>query len=833
MDAHKKTTEREGEGVRGAIVGIGGSVREADDLRRFFGSVAPGCGVAFVIVLNEEPGFAEDVVSALAPTCCLPVIRLPTTDPPADSTSPAPALETASDCACEPDRVYVVPSRALPTIEAGRLRVGEPNDARVRRAPIDRFLVSLAEDQEDNAACIVLSGTGGDGTVGVRAIKLHGGLVLAQSDAGNGGSMRASPAAALADLAIPIEEIASRLQEHFDHRTALLKEHAFPRLRADLASRLTDFCDILRLRTGHDFSGFKGGAIVRQAQRRMLLRRMSDADAFMSLLKADPSEADRLFNDLSIGLTEFFHSRTAFERLEREVIPQILAGRGAGDVVRVWVPACGTGEEAYAVAMLLLEQVGDGAGPNIQVFASDIDDRNLASARSGRYPHSIEEFVSGERLRRFFVREQGTWRVAGALRDRCLFTSHDLLRDPPFARIDLLVCRNLLIHLETGLQRQVVSVLHYAMREGGYLFLGESENVADSALFETIDPAYRIFRKRPGERLRLPKFPISARAPARRAIAAGAGSPVERAELDEPFGPAYAIIDAAGGIIRVSGRSGRYFEQEAGARENDIFSLARPDLRPELEAALREAVAGKRAAGPRQVRVRSNGGRTVVTLIVMPFDAGERRKPAYLVVFVAAGEASDGGAPGSGNTGSGGNARIRRLELELRELRERLQTTAEELESSNEELRSANEEMSSLNEELQTVNAELNVRIDELSSAMNDVANLLESTRIATIFLDRDLRLRFFTPAACDLYHVVAGDLGRPISDLQPRFHCESLYMEAKEVQRTLIPCERPVSSTESNRIYLMRILPYRTVSDEIDGVVLTFVEQKPFNLPQ
>jgi len=435
--------------------------------------------------------------------------------------------------------------------------------------------------------------------------------------------------------------------------------------------------------------------------------------------------------------------------------------------------------------------------------------------------------------------------VGGALRDKCLFTKHDLLRDPPFSRIDLLVCRNLLIHLDPELQKQIVAVLHYAMREGGYLYLGESENVTDATLFDTIDSAHRIFRKRQSGRIRLPQFPLASRAPARHearprsSVAKGRLVALAEQHVLEQFGPAHVIIDTAGEIIHTSGRTGTYFEMPAGPPDNNIISLARPDLRPSLRAAFHEATTGNSTVIVRDLAVRSAAGCSTIDLIIQPFDASETLERAYLVVFREVGRAAveihadvslEVGERETAESAAKERANLHQLELELRESREHLHATTEELEASNEELRSANEEMSSLNEELQSVNAELNVRVDELSAAMNDVANLLASTRIATIFLDRAFRLRFFTPAACDLYHLEASDLGRPIANLRPRFVCDTLLTEAAGVLRTLVPVERRVEGIEDNSVHVMRILPYRTAADVIDGVVLTFVEVKPLN---
>jgi two-component system, chemotaxis family, CheB/CheR fusion protein len=818
------------------IVGVGASAGGIGALQRFLPGIGADSGLAVVVVLHLDPVHHSNLPEILGRCSRLAVV------------------EAEDGQLIEPDHVYVIPPNKTLTVRGGALRLAEPREERGHRAPIDRLFESLAQDQEENAVCVVLSGTGSDGTFGLRAIKEHGGLVLAQADAEYDGMVRSARATGLVDITLPVEELPERIVAHFKHLDSIIEENGLDRVRDEAAAHLGKICEILRNRTGHDFSGYKQSTIIRRIQRRMHVLQVSDGASFLARLEADPREVHLLFQDLLIGVTEFFRDREAFEALEQKVIPELFKNKGADDAVRVWVPGCATGEEAYSIAMLLCEHAPEDDGPKIQVFASDIDERSLDVARTGRYLAAIEQQVSPERLKRFFVREDGSYRVIGELREMCLFSKHDLLRDPPFSRLDLISCRNLLIYIDADLQKRIIPLFHYALRDEAYLFLGASENVSrHAALFETIDRASRIFHKRPHRLAKPPEFPLSARAPMPRPFEArlppteqaGLQERVERRVLDR-YAPAYVITNASGEILYTSGRTGKYFEMAAGAPDNNVHTLARPGLRPEIRVAFHRVNTSEQPSIQRNITIGTNGGRQTIDLIMEPVDRQGTPDATYMLVFRDVGsivQEDDGEVDLHEDTE---NANVRQLETELRATRERLQTTTEELESSNEELRSANEELSSMNEELQsaneeletskeelqsineelqTVNAELTLRVNELSAANADIANLLQSTQIATIFLDRGFRVRSFTPAAKGLYSLVEGDLGRPISHLRPRFREDSLQNDAAEVLRKLTPIERRVESLEGDQRYSMRILPYRTSGDVIGGVVITFVD--------
>ena len=542
--------------------------------------------------------------------------------------------------------------------------------------------------------------------------------------------------------------------------------------------------------------------------------------------------------------------------MQRDAIPALFAGKGPDDTIRVWVAGCATGEEAYSVAILLRECSPASGAPKLQIFASDIDEHALDVARIGRYPATIEKDVSRERLLRFFHREDGTYRIASDLREICLFSSHNLLRDAPFSKLDLISCRNLLIYLSAELQDRIIPLFHYALNPNGYLFLGASENVTrHTRLFQTVAKVERIFRRRSFPERRIPEFPLTAQDMSRRTTPLSTPRPAtgdtslrasaER-QLLERFAPAYVVINSEGDLLHASGRTGKYLELPPGVPDTSIFNLARQGLRLELRAALHKAMVSGQLVVHSKIRIGTNGGTQDIDLYVQPMRYLPASEGLFMVVFQDLGDVKpladqvDLTTPDAEDTGA------HALEVELRVTKERLQTTTEELEASNEELKSGNEELQSMNEELQsaneelqtskeelqsineelqTVNAELNARVEELSHANNDMRNLLDSTQIATLFLDRMLNVKSFTPAAKDVFRLVESDAGRPIMHVRARFESDTLQEDAERVLRTLGTIEKPVHSNENGTRYMMRMLPYRTADNVINGVVLTFTD--------
>ncbi|AZO53749.1 MULTISPECIES: CheR family methyltransferase [unclassified Mesorhizobium] len=817
------------------IVGIGASAGGIGALQKFFPEVPADSGFAYVVIQHLDAEH-ESVLASIIQRCT--------------SIETQPAAEGIE---IERNKIYVIPPGVSVTVGKHRFHVAKMAPTRARRTPIDDFFTSLALEQGEHAAGVILSGTGSDGTIGLRAIKERGGLTLAQESAEYDGMMRSAVQSGLVDMVLPAEEMADKLVSYFRHSSRTEGER--DRHKRDVGEQLSRIAALLRMRTGHDFSGYKDNTILRRIQRRMQVLQIDDPTAFYERLREEPQQVDLLFQDLLIGVTSFFRDPQAFDALERLVIPKLFEGRKPDETIRVWVPGCATGEEAYSIAMLLKENAPRGAAsPNLQIFATDIDERALEVARAGRYPATIATDITPKRLKEFFSREDGTYRVASDLREACLFSSHNLLRDPPFSKLDLLACRNLLIYMGPELQEKIVPIFHYALRNNGYLFLGSSENVTRHArLFATIDKPSRLFQKRGGVLAqRLPEFPLAAaarQAAPHTRLRAPTSSLQEMAErlLLDRYAPAYVVINAAGELMHSSGGTGKYLELAAGAPDNNVFALARRGMRMDLRAALHKAVSTGQAAVQNKISIGTNGGRQTISLVVQPLPAESGADPLYMLVFRDVGSIKpESESEPIHTTDDVESANVSQLEKELRETKERLQITTEELESSNEELKSSNEELSSINEELQssneeletskeelqsineelqTVNAELNIRVDELSRANNDMANLLESTQIATVFLDRDLCIKSFTPTARDLFRLVESDVGRPLAHVRPRFPADGLQADMEQVLHRLGTIERQVEGAESGRRYIMRVLPYRTVDNVIAGVVVTFVD--------
>jgi two-component system CheB/CheR fusion protein len=824
-------------GTSRLIVGVGASAGGIDALKRMFTHVEPGCGMAFVVVLHLDPDHGSVLSEIVA------------------RSSPLPVKEIGDHTPVQTDHVYVIPPNATLTIEDGHLLLARPVVATSRghRNTIDEFFTSLARDRGENAACVILSGTGSDGTIGLRAIKEAGGLTVAQAGAEYDGMMRSAVATGLVDFVLPAEEIPAKLSDYFGRVTGADASKS----QSEAADQIAPIIALLRGHTGHDFSGYKDRTIIRRVQRRMHVLQIEDPAEFLGRLKKDPREATLLFNDLLIGVTNFFRDPEVFAALETEVISELFRNKGPDDTVRVWVPGCATGEEAYSIAVLLRDGAPKSqAAPKVQIFATDIDESALETARRGRYPASIAKDIPPPRLERYFLREDGTYRIGSDLREICLFSVHNLLRDPPFSKLDLISCRNLLIYLGGELQGRIIPLFHYALNQNGFLLLGTSENVTrHSRLFGPVDKKHRIFRRRAHMERQVPEFPLTAldsrhhrppRHPRHDVVVEPSLKTVAERQLIDQFAPAYVVVNAEGDALHSSGRTGKYLELLPGAPDLNIFNMARPGLRLELRAALHKATGAGRTAVRSKVMLGINGGRQEINLSVQSLEFESPPDRLYMIVFQEIGPIAPPSDVETLSNDQVEGGTLHQLEEELRTTRERLQTTTEELESSNEELKSGNEELQSINEELQsaneeletskeelqsineelqTVNAELNARVEELSRANNDMNNLLESTQIATVFLDRTLAVKSFTPAAKDIFRLVESDAGRPIMHVRARFDCDTLREDAERVLRTLSRIERPVQSNENDTRYIMRMLPYRTADNVINGVVLTFTD--------
>lgn len=835
----------EGAAVRSpVIVGIGASAIETDSLEVFFEHMHSSPGSAFVLVMQYRDAFDQEAFQARLAMVSGRTVRL------------------ASDGeTIEAERVYIVPAGMTATLKSDRLLMHRTPDTSGERGTMDSFLVSLAEQEQKRAIGVVMSGCGTDGTLGTIAIKEQGGLALAESgretiDLSHPSSQPKS-AGAVADLLLPAEELAVRVKAQIRSLQRQTLAQDFDELVVQVGPQLTRIAAVLRNRTSHDFHGYKPNTFLRRVQRRMQVTQTDTIENYLEYLRTEADEANNLFNDLLIGVTHFFRDTKEFEFLEREVIPKLFEGKGAGDHIRVWVLGCATGEEAYSIAILLREHMASlDIVPHIQIFATDIDNRALAQARVGRYAASAVKDVAADRLARWFVKEGETYSVVKELREMCLFSQHNLIKDAPFSRLDMVSCRNLLIYLGAELQNRVIPLFHFALRPGGYLFLGNSENVSRHAkLFTPVDRRFRIFRQIETMTRLLPDFPLSAAA--ERNTSSGTPSGMrstvnnvsvltkQTERIMERYAPAYMIVDENHDVLHFSGRTGKFIDPPSGHASLNVFNLIHRDLRIDLRAALHKAETDKTGVKVSGLKVGQNGSALLVTMSIEPIDPAPGQPPRFMVIL------QDGQVVGEDDAGSvipsaGQEEHVRRLEDELRQARDRLQATVEELESTNEELKASNEEyqsvneelqssneeletskeeLQSLNEELQTVNGELAHRVEELARANSDLRNLLDSTQIAAVFLDNDLRIKSFTPAITDIFHLIDTDLGRPIHHIAARIAYDDLEQDARRVIRTLSSIERETKNPQTGSQYLIRVLPYRSVDNVIEGAVLTFLD--------
>jgi PAS domain S-box-containing protein len=829
------------------VVGIGASAGGLEAVSAFLGAMRPDSGMAFVLVQHLPP----DRESLLAEIL--------------DRRTAMPVRQVEDGLAVEADHVYVIRPGHRLEIRDGRLHFGPPlGSPRAANRPVDDFFRSLAEEQRERAIAVVMSGMGSNGTAGAQAIKAVGGLCIAQDpDSAQFPSMpRHLIDAGYADFILRPEEIPEALLQYAGHPYAKGDREADAReaLRRE-GHHLKEVLAVLRTRSRRDFGGYKAPTLLRRIQRRMGLAGIATLAEYARMLRQAPAEVTALADDLLIHVTGFFRDPEAWDALRERVIVPLVAGRDPGTPVRAWVTACSSGEEAYTLAMLLQEE-SDRAGKrlDIKVFATDLADRTLSQARAGVYPGGIESEISPERLERYFSREDAVYRVRPALRDRVVFAPQNLLEDPPFSRLDIATCRNLLIYLDPEVQRRVLSLLHFGLREGGSLFLGSNEAISGvEELFEPIDKKARIFRRVGPTRHGTIVFPLPHAVTGDlglgrlRIAAAGADDPprrdpqrpspaqlTERALLEAHTPPAVSV-DREGRILYYHGDTRPYLQQPSGEPTRELFALLREGLRGAVRVALQRAASGGApAAAPEGWMDAEPGRRIGVAVLASPlYLGGPPEGPAatpdvYVLSFTDRGELATAPLADGGR----GPDELRRLRAELQSTIEELQSSNaelkasheevmsinEELQSANEELETSKEEMQSLNEELTTVNTQLRAKMEEHLAASSDLASLLASTDIAVLFLDPGLCIRRYTPAVRELMDLIPGDVGRPLAALARRFDDPHLDDDARAVQDRLVPVEREVGGADG-RHYQRRVLPYRTTDNRIDGVVVTFVD--------
>ena len=825
------------------IVGIGSSAGGLEALELFLKNIPPKCGMAFVIVQHLDPTHKGIMVELLQRVTELPVRQV-------------------SDCLrIEPDHIYVIPPNKDMSLLHGVLHLLDMVKPRGLRLPIDFFFRSMADDMKQYSIGVILSGMGSDGTLGLRDIKEKGGGVFVQEpgSAKFDGMPRSAIDAGLADIIAPVEKLPSSIIAYLNHIPQFSKPDVS--LESKSQSALEKVVILLRTQTGHDFSLYKKNTVYRRIERRMGIHQIEKIIDYVHFLQGNPHETELLFKELLIGVTSFFRDPAAWETLQTKAIPSLLALRPSGGTLRAWVAGCSTGEEAYSLAMILKESIESmklSGNFRIQIFASDLDKDAIEKARYGIYPSNIAVDLSPVRLQRFFEKDDRGYKVSREIRETIVFAPHNVIMDPPFTKIDILVCRNLLIYMEQELQKKLFPLFHYSLNPGGILFLGSAESIGSSDnLFEPIDGKSRLFRHRTmGVRSKPLDFPV----------AFNHQTPLfsDRIEFKQPYNtsehnlqvmtdqvllnyytPAAVLTNENGDIIYINGRTGKYLEPAAGKANWNIFAMAREGMRSQLTTLFGNAIIKKSAVFKKEVIIGSDRDRELVNLSVEQLEKPDPLCGLVLIVFEEVKNNQLLDSPDPAYPVDTSQTHILSLEQDLKAareeiviIREQMQTSQEELKSTNEEMQSANEEMQStneelttskeemqsLNEELQTVNQELLSKVSDLSLANNDMKNLLNSTEIATLFLDNELNIRRFTTRTSTIIKLIGSDIGRPITDIVTDLKYSTLADDAREVLHTLIFREKQVSATDG-RWFKVRIMPYRTQENRIDGVVITFID--------
>ena len=820
------------------IVGIGASAGGLEALDLFLKKVPEGSGMAFAIIQHLDPTQKGILPELLQRATSMRVIQVK------DRTR------------VQPNCVYVIPPNKDMSILHGVLHLLAPAAPRGLRLPIDYFFRSLADDRQERSVAVILSGMGSDGTLGLRAIKEKAGVAFVQDPASaKFDSMpRSAIDAGLADVVAPVEKLPGKIIAFLHHVPLIAKPGLI--LEDKTASALEKIFILLRSQTGHDFSLYKKNTVYRRIERRMGVHQIDKIANYVRFLQNNPQERELLFKELLIGVTSFFRDETAWKQLQSEAIPALLAGRLAGHTLRAWSAGCSTGEEAYSLAIVFkeaMEKVKPAQNFSLQIFATDLDRDAIDKARQGVYPANIAADVSPERLKRFFVKEDHGYRVGKEIREMVIFAPQNLVMDPPFTKLDILTCRNLLIYLAPELQKKVLPLFHYSLNPGGVLFLGGAESIGTfTDLFAPFTGKSRLYRRLESalraEPLELPASfaPAAPWQPERPKVDRPAPNLQSMAEqlLLQQFSPAAVLVNDKGDILFISGRTGKYLEPAAGKANWNLFAMAREGLRRELGSAFAKVLRQKDPLKLSNLKVGTNGGTQVVDVTLQAIDAPEAMRGMVMVVFTDVVTPPEAPAPGKKGA-SVRNMHLDHAQEELQQAREDLQTvreemqtsqeelkstneelqsTNEELQSTNEELTTSKEEMQSMNEELQTVNHEQQAKMEELSRANSDMKNLLNATDIATVFLDNDLHLRRFTTQATKVIRLIPSDVGRPITDIVSDLNYPELAADAREVLRTLIPAEKQVAASDG-RWFASRILPYRTLENVIDGLAITLVD--------
>ncbi len=829
------------------IAGIGGSAGSLEALEEFFRNMPADSGMAFVLVSHLDPTHKALLAELLQRVTAMKVVQV--TD----------GMEVL------PNSVYVIPPNKDMSIMHGTLQLLEPSMPRGFRMPIDFFFKHLADDLGELSIGIILSGMGTDGTLGLKAIKEKMGLVMVQdvSSAKYDGMPQSAINTGLADFVAPVNELPAKLQSYVNLSPDMIRKQ--PVLEKNDSNAMNKIFALLRAKTGNDFSLYKKSTVNRRIERRMNVHQIGKIDQYVRYISENSHEIDLLFKELLIGVTSFFREPASFETLKDKIKSRFLMSKKETDTIRVWVVGCSTGEEAYSIAMAFRECLDESrmrGNFKIQIYATDIDKEAIDVARMGTYPANIAQNVSEERLQQFFIKEDGGFRIKSEIRDMIVFAQQNVLTDPPFTRLDMLSCRNLLIYLSSETQKKLLPLFHYSLNPGGLLLLGSSESIGGfTDLFSPKDNKWKLFERLEDHvaRKSLVEFPTSAHLhlvqmhKAEREHRGSNAGIIEIAQTNilQTIAPPVVLINDQGDILYLTRQTGKYLEPPVGKANMNIYAMAREGLRADLGVAIRRAKTENRKVTIEGLNVMANGSSQNINLVITPFDKLEAMRGLMMVLF------EDVTTPsieaGDTNCKSRSSSRLKvineELEKELQYTKEHLQTIIEEMETSQEELKSANEELQSTNEELQstneeqvtskeelqsfneeltTLNAELQSKNEALSEISDDLKNLLDSTQVATLFLDSNLKIKRFTPYVTKIIKLIQSDMGRPITDIVSNLQYDDLAKDVNEVLETLVSKETQVQTRDGSS-YRLRIVPYRTVDNAIDGVVITFTDVTDF----
>ncbi len=819
------------------IVCIGASAGGLEAMEQFLENVPAKNGMAYIVIQHLDP-----TQKGMLPELLQRVTQMK-------------VLQVKDRTTVKPNFVYVIPPNKTMSILTGVLHLFEPIEARGLRLPIDHFLQTLADDQHEYAIGIILSGMGSDGSIGIRAIKEQNGIVMVQepADAKFDSMPRNAIESVLADIVAPANELSIKLNDFLKHIPVLKSDHE---IEIKDKSSLEKIIILLRTHTGNDFSLYKKNTVYRRIERRMGVHKIDKITSYVHFLQENPKEVDILFKELLIGVTNFFRDTTVWEKLKDVVIPNIIANKQEGVALRAWIPACSTGEEAYSLAIAFKEAIEKKnlhGGISLQIFATDLDNEAIETARRGVFPENIAANVSPKRLSRFFTKADDGYRINTEIREMVVFAKHNIIMHAPFTKIDILSCRNMLIYMDPELQKKLLGLFYYSLNSDGVIVLGSAETLGtQSHFFTPVDSKLKIYKRSSTTQIpELFDFPSSFSRSASTAIEKQIptkSTPNIQMLADQMllqyFSPPGVLVNEKGDIIYISGRTGKYLEPSVGKANMNIFAMLREGLRNEFPPAFRKAIKRRETVILHNIKVGTNGGTQNLNVNIQWIEKPEPLNGMVMIIFIDLPKTTNGKIKSIEGEKTLHNLKQSELEEELQRTREEmqnaleemqttqeeqkstneeLQSTNEELQSTNEELTTSKEEMQSLNEELQTVNAELQSKVDEFLRVNNDMKNLLNSTDIATLFLDKELNIRRFTNQATKIFKLIKSDVGRPFTDLVSDLSYPELADDALEVLRTLVFIEKQIP-TKDQRWFSIRIMPYRTFDDRIDGLVITFI---------